>query len=86
MSLESVLPHSIPVATSVDLPITPDLQVVFEYTETLRNETGHSKIEPLHLFAGVLHAGSGIVIDELQKAGITYDSAMRKLQSETGEE
>src|SRR5215469_317738 len=26
VSLESVLPHSVPVATSVDLPITPDLR------------------------------------------------------------
>ena len=86
VSLEGVLPHSVPVATSVDLPITPDLQVVFEYAETLRNETGHSKIEPLHLLAGVLHAGSGIVIDELQKAGITYDSVMSKLQKGTNEE
>ena len=58
----------------MDLPITPDLQVVFEYAETLRNETGHSKVEPLHLLVAVLHAGSGIAIDELQKARITYDS------------
>jgi len=86
VSLESVLPHSIPVATSVELPITPDLRVVFEYTQTLCNETGHSKIEPLHLFAGALHAGSAIVIDELQKAGIPYDSVMSKLRKGTNEE
>jgi len=45
-----------------------------------------AKFEPLHLFAGVLHAGSGIVIDELQKAGITYDSVMSKLRKGTNEE
>src|SRR5215469_8247036 len=80
VSLESVFPHSVPVAKSVGLPITPDLRSVFEYAETLRNETDHSKIEPLHLLAAVLHAGSGILVDELQKARITYDSVMRKLQ------
>jgi len=46
VSLESVLPQSGPVATSVDLPITPDLRVVFEYAAIFAMKRVTAKLNP----------------------------------------
>ena len=83
-SLESVLPHSTPVPTTQDLPITQELQSVFEHAEALRNESGYTQVEPLHLLAGIIQKGSGIVTADLQKLGITHESVINALQNQTG--
>ena len=81
--VENNLLHSTTVPTSVDLPLSVELQAVFTFAEELRKELGHERIEPLHLLAGVFQEKSGAFSDQSREAGITEDSVIAKLR-ETG--
>jgi ATP-dependent Clp protease ATP-binding subunit ClpA len=83
LSVENNLTHSRTVPTSVDLPLSVELQAVFTFAEELRTELVHERMEPLHLLAGVFQEKSGVFSDQFREAGITQDSVIAKLR-ETG--
>ena len=83
LSVENNLTHSTTVPTSVDLPLSVELQGVFTFAEELRKELVHERMEPLHLLAGVFQEKSGVFSDQFREAGITQDLVIAKLR-ETG--
>ena len=83
LSVENNLTHSTTVPTSVDLPLSVELQAVFTFAEEGRKELVRERMEPLHLLAGVFREKSGVFSDQFRKAGITQDSVIAKLR-ETG--
>lgn len=82
-SVQNNLTHSTTVPTSVDLPLSVELQAVFTFAEELRKELVHERMEPLHLLAGVFQEKSGLFSDQFREASITQDSVIAKLR-ETG--
>jgi hypothetical protein len=81
LSVENNLTHSTAVPTSVDLPLSLELQAVFTFAEELRKELVHERMEPLHLLAGVFQEKSGVFSDQFREAGITQDLVIAR---ETG--
>lgn len=71
LSVENNLTHSTTVSTSVDLPLSVELQAVFTFAEELRKELVHERMGPLHLLAGVFQEKSGVFSDQFREAGIT---------------
>ena len=70
-------------SASVDLPLSVELQAVFQFAEELRKKLVHERMEPLHLLAGVLQEKSSVFSDQFREAGITQDLVIAKLR-ETG--
>ncbi len=85
VSVENNLTHSTTVPTSVDLPLSAELQAVFKFAEELRKELVHERMEPLHLLAGVFKEKSGVFSDQFREAGITQDLVIAKLREAGGQ-
>jgi hypothetical protein len=84
LTVENNLTHSTTVSTSVDLPLSVELQAVFKFAEELRKELVHERLEPLHLLAGVFQEKSGVFSDQFREAGITQDLVIAKLRGASG--
>ena len=81
--LESRLPQSQPVATNVEMPLSPSLKRVFDSAKALQTSLQHSEIQPLHLLAAILREES-IGVKLLQDSGLTEETVLLKLGGAPG--
>jgi hypothetical protein len=84
--IENLLPQSEPIAQTVDVPLSPELQRVFEGAEDLRNMFHHEQIKPLHLLAAVLTDESSQYAKLLQGVAIKKEEVLKKLRLKLDEE
>lgn len=77
--LESRLPQSQPVATNVEMPLSPSLKRVFDSAKAHQTRLEHSEIEPLHLLAAILTEESSRGVKLLHDSGITQEKVLLTL-------
>lgn len=78
-NLKNSLPHSQPVPTATDIPVSSPLEHTFASAESLRAQFQHSRVEPLHLLAAILKEHSGEGAKLLQASGITLEGVLAAL-------
>jgi hypothetical protein len=78
--IEKLLPQSKPVAKTIEIPISPDLEGAFDGAIHIQNTFNHKRIEPLHLLAAVLTEESNQHVKLLQDFGITKEQVLKRLK------
>ena len=81
--LKSLAGHAPPIAGHVDLPIARELKGIVLAADDLRQQTGRSDVQPLHLVAEILLLDTSGVAALLANAGITRDQVMQAIASGT---
>jgi ATP-dependent Clp protease ATP-binding subunit ClpC len=66
------------VADVTDLPFTSDAKRVLERSMAAARELDHSYVGTEHLLLGLLKSATGIAVQALAAAGVTYESALRE--------
>lgn len=81
-SLEKLLPQSQPLATTVEIPVSPSLKRAFNSAKALQTTLQHSAVEPLHLLAAALAEESSPGVQLLRDAGVTEEKVLLALRGD----
>ena len=81
LRLHTTLPQQGPVADSVDMTVSPNLQQILNAATTLAEELHHSQVQPLHLVAAILAEESSEPAQILREAGISKDAVIQALRA-----
>jgi ATP-dependent Clp protease ATP-binding subunit ClpA len=81
LKLENILPKQEPVADSVDMTMSPNLQHILDAATKLAEELHHSQVQPLHLVAAILADETSTPAEILKEAGISRDAVIDALRS-----
>jgi ATP-dependent Clp protease ATP-binding subunit ClpA len=82
LGLHNVLPQQQPVADSVDMPMSSDLEHILNTATALAQELHHSQVQPLHLVAAILAEESSGSAEILRDAGISKEAVMQALRNQ----
>jgi hypothetical protein len=79
-SIETFLPQSKPIAPTIELPLSPDVEHIFDGAKQVQSMFHHQQIQPLHLLAAVLIDDSDPYVKVLQDVGITEELVLETLR------
>ena len=79
--IENLLPQSEPIAHTIELPMSPEIEHVFDGATDVQNMFHHKQIQPLHILAAVLTKESGRHVNLLQEVGITEELVLERLRA-----
>src|SRR5579872_4418814 len=82
--IENLLPRSEPYAHTIEIPLSPNIERIFDGADDVRNMFHHNKIEPLHLLAAALSQESSQPTNLLREAGITREMVIARLRATEG--
>jgi len=82
MRIEMSLPKCDPISQTEDMPLSREVQAIFDRAKDLQSWFHHSHVEPLHLLAGVLMQELDQYVELLQELGITKDLVLQSLRKE----
>jgi hypothetical protein len=78
--IENILPQSEPIAQTIEVPLSPELERAFERAKDLQNNFHHEQIKPLHLLAAVLTGESSQYVQLLHEVAITKEQVLKVLR------
>jgi hypothetical protein len=81
LRLHNLLPQHEPVADSLDMPVSSDLQNTMEAATTLARELEHNQVQPLHLLAAILTEETSKPAEILKEAGVSRQAIIQALRS-----
>jgi ATP-dependent Clp protease ATP-binding subunit ClpA len=79
--LEKLLPQSEPIGHTIDLPLSPNVEHVFDSAKDVQSTFQHKQIQPLHLLVAVFTQDSDQYIKLLHEVGITKELVVESLRA-----
>jgi ATP-dependent Clp protease ATP-binding subunit ClpA len=79
--IENLLPQSDPIGHTIEVPLSPDIEHIFDGAKDVQSTFHHQKIQPLHLLAAVLTQNSGQFVTLLNEVGITKTQVLERLNA-----
>jgi len=80
LGLNKILPQHEPIAVSVDMAMSANLEGILNTATSLAKELQHSEVQPLHLVAAILAEENSRPAEILKEAGISRDTVIRALR------
>lgn len=77
--IEALLARSEPIGHTIEVPLSPEVQLAFDEAENIRRTFLNKQIEPLHLLAGTLMHETNECVKVLLRGGMTKQALIQKL-------
>jgi ATP-dependent Clp protease ATP-binding subunit ClpA len=79
--IENLLPQAESIGHTIDLPLSADVEHVFDSAKDVQSTLRHKQIQPLHLLAAVLTQDSGQFVNLLNEGEITKNQVLERLNA-----
>lgn len=80
--IAAIVPRTEPVAPSVELSLSSELERLFSAADSFREQTRPDEISPLHLLAAALNDESCRCTRRLRESGISQDSVLEQARND----